>query len=146
MSDRKKWKNKKTEFPEQCSPPPYEPPPPWIPPKERWNDSNYNNNLITFLPRTVVLERSGDHRLGFNIRGGPAHEYGVYVSKVLAGSEAEKLGLKSGDKILQVNDVDYCDIPHEEAVEILQESDILEMKVKYFPYGYSLQQNRIGMI
>jgi len=63
-------------------PPLYEPPPPWIPAQERWSNPNYNSNLITFLPRTVVLERFEDEPHGFNIRGGRANEYGVYISKV----------------------------------------------------------------
>ena len=63
-------------------PPNYDPPPPWIPPQERWNHPNYNSNLITFLPRTVTLERVEGRPLGFNVRGGPISEYGVFVSKV----------------------------------------------------------------
>ena len=63
-------------------PPPYDPPPPWISPQQRWNNSNYNNNLIQFLPRKVQLHRSKSQPLGFNIRGGPLNEYGSYVSKV----------------------------------------------------------------
>ena len=63
--------------------PPYDPPPPWISPQQRWNNSNYNNNLIQFLPRKVRLHRVKSAPLGFNIRGGPSNEYGAYVSKVL---------------------------------------------------------------
>lgn len=33
--------------------------------------------------------------------------------KVLSGSEAERVGLKRGDKLLSVNNVDFNDIEHE---------------------------------
>nr|CAB3264766.1 PDZ domain-containing protein 11-like [Phallusia mammillata] len=144
MTETRKGKQRKTFEPP--SPPPYEAPPKWIPSHERWNHPNYNSNLITYLPRTVYMERNEHRPLGFNIRGGKANEYGVYVSKVLPDSEADKLGLKAGDKILYVNKIDFCDIPHADAVDLLQESDILEMKVQYFPYGFSLQQQRIGLV
>ena len=82
MGDRKKSK-KHDSHPQKISKPPvYDGPPPWIPPQERWNHTNYNSNLITFLPRFITLERIEDRPLGFNIRGGPISEYGVFVSKV----------------------------------------------------------------
>lgn len=62
--------------------PAYDPPPPWIPAQQRLNNSNYNNNLIQFLPRKVELHRIESQPLGFNIRGGSMNEYGTYVTKV----------------------------------------------------------------
>ena len=79
MSEPRKGKKEKIIVKE---PPVYDVPPPWIPPQERWNHANYNSNLITFLPRSVTLKRIDDGPLGFNVRGGPITEYGVYVSKV----------------------------------------------------------------
>ena len=88
MGDRKTKKDKKHETGNIAldtklkQPPAYEAPPQWIPAKERWNHSSYNSNLIAFLPRSVTLERVKGIPLGFNVRGGPISEYGVYVSKV----------------------------------------------------------------
>nr|XP_002126321.1 PDZ domain-containing protein 11-like [Ciona intestinalis] len=143
MSKSKQKKNKTKEDPNL---PAYENPPSWIPPQERRDNPQYNNNLITFLPRTVSIKRTGNQPLGFNIRGGKKDEYGVYVSKVLKGSDADKLGLKSGDKILKVNNTSFEDIGHDEAVSLLQKSDDLQLEVRYFPYGFNLQQERIGLV
>uniref|UniRef100_H2YV06 PDZ domain-containing protein n=1 Tax=Ciona savignyi TaxID=51511 RepID=H2YV06_CIOSA len=125
---------KKNRMKENPNLPPYEHPPPWLPQHKRMDNPLYNSNLITFLPRNVTLKRSGNRPLGFNIRGGTLDEYGVYISKVLKDSDADKLGLKSGDKILKVNNVSFVDIPHEEAVSHLQNFDVLQLEVQYFPY------------
>lgn len=127
--------------------PPYNHPPKWVPAEERFNNSNYNNNLITFLPRKVHLRRNvGNSRLGLFIRGGPESEYGVFISMVKESSEAERVGLKCGDKILSINSIDCSNIEHEKVVSLLQQSESLELKVQYFPHGYALQRERIGMI
>ena len=62
--------------------PSYQHAPPWIPEEERTANPMYNSNLITYLPRSVYLGRQKGQSLGFNIRGGPANEYGVFISKV----------------------------------------------------------------
>ena len=84
MSNRKSKKHDSSSpaSKKPVEPPAYDPPPPWLPPQERWNHTNYNSNLITFLPRSVTMERIEGRPLGFNVRGGPLSEYGVYVSKV----------------------------------------------------------------
>ncbi|XP_039265140.1 PDZ domain-containing protein 11-like [Styela clava] len=128
-------------------PPPYEAPPPWIPAAQRWKNPIYNSNLSMYLPRVVELKKQVQGQpLGFNIRGGRANEGGVFISKVLAESEAEKLGLKPGDEILSVNNADFTDIPHNEAVEILKRSMELKLKVQYFPYGYDAQMKISGIL
>lgn len=126
--------------------PEYEPPPPWIPARERWKNPIYDSNLTIFLPRNIVLKKSvAGQPLGFNIRGGKANEGGVYVSKVLAESEAEQLGLKEGDQILSVNDEDFTDISHSKAVDVMKTSMNLNLRVQYFPYGYEVQQKISGI-
>lgn len=75
------WRNKPKAFQEPILPP-YQCPPAWIPPDKRLNNLDYNNNLITFLSRTVHLKKDPDNLLGLFIRGGPAKEYGVYISMV----------------------------------------------------------------
>ncbi|KAH9489791.1 PDZ domain-containing protein 11 [Bulinus truncatus] len=125
-------------------PPPYEPPPPWIPQAERLHDSNYNNDLRIFLPRTVVLKRlKASDALGFNIRGGKEHNFGFYVSKVMPQSEAAKLGLQEGDQILKVNNIDFDTLDHAEAVKVLKFSTTIEMVIRYFPFGYQRTYDRM---
>jgi hypothetical protein len=117
--------------------PPYEPPPEWIPPEERSSDPDYSGNLSDFLPRNVILKRPNPSaQLGFHIRGGKEYRSEIYISKVISGSEAEKLGVKIGDQILSANGVSFCCMDHPQAVKILKSSSDIEMTLKYYPYGY----------
>ncbi|XP_062496130.1 PDZ domain-containing protein 11 isoform X3 [Pezoporus occidentalis] len=88
--------------------PPYESPPAWVPP----------------------------HELGFNIRGGKASQLGIFISKVIPDSDAHRAGLQEGDQVLSVNDVDFQDIEHSKAVEILKTAREITMRVRYFPYKF----------
>ncbi|KAK7097097.1 PDZ domain-containing protein 11-like [Littorina saxatilis] len=117
--------------------PPYEAPPRWIPPEERLHSPEYNNDLRHFLPRSLILRRNkASEALGFNVRGGREHHCGIYVSKVMTDSEADRLGLKEGDQILMVNDVDFQSLDHSDAVKALKMNTTIEMILRYFPYGY----------
>ncbi|XP_071088425.1 PDZ domain-containing protein 11-like [Haliotis cracherodii] len=117
--------------------PEYEYPPPWIPYAERMDHPDYNTDHRQFLPRKIQLIRErASEALGFNIRGGREHYCGVYVSKVMPNSEADRLGLKEADQILLVNDIDFESIDHSEAVKILKINTNIHMVVRYFPYGY----------
>ncbi|XP_032832775.1 PDZ domain-containing protein 11 [Petromyzon marinus] len=122
--------------------PRYEPPPPWIPKRERLRHPDYNNDLNRFLPRTVHLLKPPGGQLGFNIRGGRASQLGIYISKVLRGSDAERVGLREGDQVLAVNAVDFQDIEHAKAVEVLKSSTEITMRVRFFPYGFRRQTER----
>uniref|UniRef100_A0A8C4WUT5 PDZ domain containing 11 n=1 Tax=Eptatretus burgeri TaxID=7764 RepID=A0A8C4WUT5_EPTBU len=122
--------------------PRYELPPPWIPKRERLRHPDYNNDLNRFLPRTVHLHKPPSGQLGFNIRGGRASQLGIYVSKVLRGSDSERVGLKEGDQVLVVNGTDFQDIDHAKAVQILKSATDITMKVRYFPYGFRKQLER----
>jgi len=126
-------------------PPPYDPPPAYLPQDERAHSDQFNNNVITFLPRTVILDRGSTGRFGLLIRGGPGSEYGCYISRVTPGSEADRFGLKAGDQILSINNVKVTDAEHSLVVHLLQ-NEVIELKVKYFPHGYFLHQGRVGMI
>ncbi|XP_069749141.1 PDZ domain-containing protein 11 isoform X1 [Narcine bancroftii] len=114
--------------------PPYENPPPWIPPHERLHHSDYNNELTQFLPRTIQLQKPSGAQLGFNIRGGKASQLGIFISKVIPDSDADHAGLQEGDQVLAVNDIDFQDIEHSKAVEILKSAKEIIMRVRYFPY------------
>ncbi|XP_036989008.2 PDZ domain-containing protein 11 isoform X2 [Artibeus jamaicensis] len=94
--------------------PAYENPPAWIPP----------------------------HELGFNIRGGKASQLGIFISKVIPDSDAHRAGLQEGDQVLAVNDVDFQDIEHSKAVEILKTAREISMRVRFFPYNYHRQKER----
>ncbi|ESO94618.1 hypothetical protein LOTGIDRAFT_175413 [Lottia gigantea] len=118
--------------------PPYEPPPPYVPPSQRLDHPDYIGNVKDFLPRRVTMVRTHlTEPLGFNIRGGKEHYCGIYVSKVMPGSEAARLGVKEADQILSVNETDFQEIEHSEAVKVLKMNTTTEMILRFFPYGYS---------
>ncbi|NXF85568.1 PDZ11 protein, partial [Eubucco bourcierii] len=136
--------------------PPYESPPAWVPPHEgrarrrkgagrgqaRVYHPDYNNELTQFLPRTIILKKPPGAQLGFNIRGGKASQLGIFISKVILDSDAHRAGLQEGDQVLSVNDVDFQDIEHSKAVEILKTAREITMRVRYFPYNYQRQKER----
>nr|XP_046261225.1 PDZ domain-containing protein 11 isoform X1 [Scatophagus argus] len=122
--------------------PSYENPPAWIPSQERVHHPDYNNELTQFLPRTIVLKKPPGAQLGFNIRGGKASQLGIFISKVVPDSDAHRAGLQEGDQVLSVNDVDFQDIEHSRAVEILKTAREILMRVRFFPYNYQRQKER----
>lgn len=71
--------------------------------------------------------------MGFNIRGGKASQLGIFISKVIPDSDAHRAGLQEGDQVLAVNDVDFQDIEHSKAVEILKTAREISMRVRFFP-------------
>ncbi|KAF4091435.1 hypothetical protein AMELA_G00036870 [Ameiurus melas] len=122
--------------------PSYENPPAWIPPQDRINHPDYNNELTQFLPRTIILKKPPGAQLGFNIRGGKASQLGIFISKVVPDSDAHRAGLQEGDQVLSVNEVDFQDIEHSKAVDILKTAREIVMRVRYFPYNYQRQKER----
>ncbi|XP_038604314.1 PDZ domain-containing protein 11 isoform X2 [Tachyglossus aculeatus] len=95
--------------------PPYENPPAWIPPHERVYHPDYNNELTQFLPRTIQLQKPSG-------------------AQVIPDSDAHRAGLQEGDQVLAVNHVDFQDIEHGKAVEILKTAREINMQVRFFPY------------
>uniref|UniRef100_A0AAZ3S467 PDZ domain-containing protein 11 n=1 Tax=Oncorhynchus tshawytscha TaxID=74940 RepID=A0AAZ3S467_ONCTS len=122
--------------------PSYESPPAWIAPQERIHHPDYNNELTQFLPRTIVLKKPPGAQLGFNIRGGKASQLGIFISKVVPDSDAHRAELQEGDQVLSVNEVDFQDIEHSRAVEILKTAREILMRVRFFPYNYQRQKER----
>uniref|UniRef100_A0A2I3ST72 PDZ domain containing 11 n=1 Tax=Pan troglodytes TaxID=9598 RepID=A0A2I3ST72_PANTR len=120
--------------------PAYENPPAWIPPHERVHHPDYNNELTQFLPRTITLKKPP----GAQIR--PYHKLAVlggWIGKqVIPDSDAHRAGLQEGDQVLAVNDVDFQDIEHSKAVEILKTAREISMRVRFFPYNYHRQKER----
>ncbi|KAK9402314.1 PDZ domain-containing protein 11 [Crotalus adamanteus] len=109
---------------------------------QRIYHSDYNNELTQFLPRTIILKKPSGAQLGFNIRGGKASQLGIFISKVIPDSDAHRAGLQEGDQVLAVNDVDFQDIEHSKAVEILKTAREIIMRVRFFPYNYHRQKER----
>ncbi|XP_053555030.1 PDZ domain-containing protein 11 isoform X2 [Bombina bombina] len=103
--------------------PPYENPPAWIPLQERVYHSDYNNELTHFLPRTILLKKPPG-------------------AQVIPDSDAHRAGLQEGDQVLTVNNVDFQDIEHSKAVEILKTAREIFMQVRFFPYNYQRQKER----
>ncbi|CAD5115352.1 DgyrCDS4332 [Dimorphilus gyrociliatus] len=127
--------------------PPYESPPPWIPPHLRKGHMFYDNDIEQFLPRILYIRRQNSQStLGFHIRGGKEYHCAIYVSKVIQGSEAERVGLCEGDQILAVNGVSFENLSHSEAVRVLTGTNEVEITVKYFPYGYRRSFDRTNLI
>ncbi|XP_072026215.1 uncharacterized protein [Amphiura filiformis] len=111
--------------------PPPRVPPPRVPPLEL-DTSNVSSNTSANssqrssqhtpknIPiRKVKLERRDGGSLGFAIRGGSDLNAGIYVSDVDAGGQAERRGLRVGERILKVNDTTFKNVSHSEAVAAL---------------------------
>nr|XP_020646454.1 PDZ domain-containing protein 7 isoform X1 [Pogona vitticeps] len=73
---------------------------------------------------------SDDYCLGFNIRGGKEYGLGIYVSKVDRGGLAEQHGIKVGDQVLAANGVQFDDISHSKAVEVLKGQTHIMLTIK----------------
>ncbi|CAN9499782.1 unnamed protein product [Ophioblennius macclurei] len=83
------------------------------------------------LRRIVHLfTTSDDYCLGFNIRGGKEFGLGIYVSKLDPGGLAEQHGIKMGDQILAANGVNFDDITHSNAVEVLKSHTHIMLTIK----------------
>ncbi|NXN51628.1 PDZ11 protein, partial [Rynchops niger] len=140
--------------------PPYESPPAWVPPHEGKIGTEVSRegrcSANTFAPsgrhvssgkgpgpkKVTALHCWFLSQLGFNIRGGKASQLGIFISKVIPDSDAHRAGLQEGDQVLSVNDVDFQDIEHSKAVEILKTAREITMRVRYFPYNYQRQKER----
>ena len=80
--------------------------------------------------RVVNLQRKRESALGFSIRGGQEHELGIYISHVESLSQAEKAGLRVGDRLIRVNGIDFERVSHGSAVLVLKSHDNLKIEVK----------------
>lgn len=114
------------------------PPPPPSPPRDRLSqDMEYemdgaNTSTDGSAPAQVVEERikifveRNSTGLGLSVAGGKnstpfkGDDEGIFISKVTEGGPAERAGLRVGDKILSVNNMNVIDIDHYEAVNALK--------------------------
>ncbi|XP_070194314.1 leucine-rich repeat-containing protein 7-like isoform X2 [Littorina saxatilis] len=85
--------------------------------------------------RTVVRKNPG---LGFSIAGGQgsrgynpyrAGDQGIFVTKVQPGGPAATV-IQPGDKILQVNHIDFRTIDHSQAVNVMKTATTVELLVE----------------
>ncbi|CAI9720796.1 rap guanine nucleotide exchange factor 2 isoform X14 [Octopus vulgaris] len=82
-------------------------------------------------PRTVTLTRATrEEILNFLIIGGLERGAGIFVTQVEKGSKAYDAGLKRGDQILEVNGVNFINVSHSKALEILKGATHLSITVK----------------
>ncbi|XP_047446718.1 tight junction protein ZO-2-like isoform X2 [Mugil cephalus] len=68
-------------------------------------------------PNTVMVNFQKGDSVGLRLAGG--NEVGIFVAGVQEGSPAEVEGLRTGDQILKVNNVDFQGVLREEAVLFL---------------------------
>ncbi|KAM3610848.1 uncharacterized protein V6R79_009617 [Siganus canaliculatus] len=70
-------------------------------------------------PNTVMVNFQKGDSVGLRLAGG--NDVGIFIASVQEGSPAEEEGLRVGDQILKVNNVDFQGIVREEAVLFLLE-------------------------
>ncbi|XP_063793458.1 PDZ domain-containing protein 11 isoform X1 [Pseudophryne corroboree] len=108
---------------------------------QRIYNSDYNNELIHFLPRSILLKKPPGAQLGFNIRGGKASQLGIFISKVIPDSDAHRAGLQEGDQVLTVNNVDFQDIEHSKIT-----SDRKRERFTSFPFHPYLEKMVVKVV
>ena len=79
-------------------------------------------------PRFISFKK--DVSVGIRLTGG--NDVGIFVTAVQPGSPAARQGLRPGDKILKVNDMDMKGVTREEAVLfLLSLQDQINLIVQY---------------
>ena len=91
-------------------------------------DPPWRNGKVSGPVRTVFVQKEAG-TLGFSIRGGIEHGLGIFVSKVDAGSSAERSGLQIGDQIITANNVCLHGITHPSVVSIFKSFDSVKLEV-----------------
>lgn len=95
-------------------------------------------------PRIVELPKARpDEGLGFNVMGGREQNSPIFISRIIPGGVAERIGeLKRGDQIMSVNGVSVEGESHEKAVELLKASDRVTLVVRYTPHVLEQMERR----
>ncbi|KAL3982798.1 RasGEF domain family protein [Acanthocheilonema viteae] len=88
--------------------------------------------------RNIVYSRSSrDQPLSLSILGGKENgSSGIFVSDVQRGSRAEKIGLKRGDQIIEVNGQSFKKMSLIRALEVLRSNTHLSITVKSNLLGF----------
>uniref|UniRef100_A0A8C4IR71 Tight junction protein 2 n=1 Tax=Dicentrarchus labrax TaxID=13489 RepID=A0A8C4IR71_DICLA len=80
---------------------------------------NGNMYFPSCRPNTVMVNFQKGDSVGLRLAGG--NDVGIFIASVQEGSPAEEEGLRVGDQILKVNNVDFQGVVREEAVLFLLE-------------------------
>jgi len=85
-------------------------------------------------PRVVELPKT-EEGLGFNVMGGKEQNSPIYISRIIPGGVADRMGgLKRGDQLIAVNGVNVDGECHERAVELLKNAQgTVKLVVRYTP-------------
>ncbi|XP_077079339.1 tight junction protein ZO-2b isoform X4 [Siphateles boraxobius] len=104
---------------ERAEPQEEEPPPPALKttPKILLRPSPEDEAI--YGPNTVMVSFQKGESVGLRLAGG--NDVGIFIAGVQEGSPAEEEGLRVGDQIMKVNNVDFRGIVREEAVLFLLE-------------------------
>ena len=104
--------------------------------------SSYKNSELRKLAEESSLKSNGSVRmvnlkrddegqsLGFSIRGGRENGSGIFVSQVDEGSSAAQQGLRSGDRVIEVNGIDFEQITHSSATNLMASLQKVKLVVK----------------
>ncbi|XP_025085162.1 harmonin-like isoform X7 [Pomacea canaliculata] len=93
------------------------------------------------LELKIFVDASGYSSIGCGILSGPRNFPGIFVEKVRPGSLAHEAGLDVGDQIVEVNDTNFLNISHNEAVMVLKSSKQLNLIIRK-KVGMVLFENR----
>ncbi|XP_077902518.1 harmonin isoform X2 [Ictidomys tridecemlineatus] len=79
--------------------------------------------------KKVFISLVGSRGLGCSISSGPVQKPGIFISHVKPGSLSAEVGLETGDQIVEVNGIDFCNLDHKEAVNVLKSSRSLTISI-----------------
>nr|XP_012636112.1 harmonin isoform X2 [Microcebus murinus] len=79
--------------------------------------------------KKVFISLVGSRGLGCSISSGPIQKPGIFISHVKPGSLSAEVGLETGDQIVEVNGIDFSNMDHKEAVNVLKSSRSLTISV-----------------
>ncbi|XP_075358364.1 harmonin isoform X4 [Mycteria americana] len=79
--------------------------------------------------KKVFISLIGTKGMGCSISSGPTQKPGIFISNVKPGSLSAEVGLEVGDRIVEVNGVDFSNVDHKEAVRVLKSSRTLTISV-----------------
>lgn len=81
--------------------------------------------------RRITMDRSSrDMPLGFTVAGGKESGFGIFISKVEEDSKGAEVGLRRGDRILEVNGTNFENITYVKAREVLSSATHVSFLVK----------------
>ncbi|XP_032737038.1 harmonin isoform X4 [Lontra canadensis] len=79
--------------------------------------------------KKVFISLVGSRGLGCSISSGPVQKPGIFISNVKPGSLSAEVGLETGDQIVEVNGIDFSNLDHKEAVNVLKSSRSLTISI-----------------